>query len=276
MSDKDPIQEMVNAMISAEENQDAEPVKEESQAEETDVEETGEAVEESEVAEPDDDKPVFTKKQWDREISDKVKLRHQRKELREENAKLKAELESLKKPKAPDIDDFDDPEDFEKALEQYEKQEKGKPVSDASFEVAKSAILEQHSDWEDAPEDWNEVVTRSVADGGVPFTIEMVKMLADLDNGAQVMYHLATNKDEFNKVNSKLTDAARIRQLEKLSESLQGGTVPVKEDNKMNLTRPQKTVAAIDPVGGGNKGGSSLESLSVADHLAALRTRPRF
>lgn len=261
--EKDPIQAL----------EDAIGCKEEETSKAADEQEA--VVEEPEVEEPaagEDEPELIPKSDLEKEIQGKVKLRQQRRELREENARLKAELESLKGKPEPKLEDFDTVEDFEAAMETHGKVEQGNPA----FDVAKSTLIDMAE--ESAPEDWYEVVSREPKDGGVPFTEEMIILLADFDDGANVMYELAKRPDEYAKIESKLSQAMKIRALERFADSLNAVDDEPATGNRMaaGQTVRKPKVAAIDPVGGGTRGSPKLESMGIEDHIKAVRSGPRW
>lgn len=201
------------------------------------------------------------------------KLREQKRGLKSENAQLRAELEALKAQKSePNILDYEDEAEYQSAVESYEQSKASVQPSDFVLARAQDTLKEQVEEWDEAPSDWLDVVS----DGSLPFDKEMLMLLADIDNGAEVMYSLAKDKEALNNIASKLSQVKRDKALNDYIDSLsvqdKGASV-----NQMAGNRTQKpTVSAISPVGGGSKGKSSLESMSVADHMAAARRGKQF
>ena len=263
---RDPVQAMVDAMLASEEP------KPEAAAAKADEdgggEEQGSVVEQAASPEAEGkEERLVPFSELNKEIAGKAKLRAERRELRDEVSRLKAELESLKGGNLPDVDDFETAEEYEEALKKHEAA--SKTAANPTFVQARDTLFEQKEDWSDAPDDWFE----TISDNTLPFTEDFVVLVSDLENGAKVLYELARNRDALNKIVGKRTEAMRIRELERFEKSL-----GVPEANSMAVSTPKQkpVVSAIDPVGGGSKGRTSLESLSVEDHLAAVRSRSRF
>lgn len=280
MSDsKDPVQAMVDAMLESEKEVTPtevtdEVAEEKAETTEEQTEESDKETEESpeETEESQDENDTVSKSQYEKEIKGKVKLRAKLREAKEEAAKLKAELESLKKPKEPSFDDYENVEDYEVALEKYEKERK-EVSPPQELNIARETLIEQHDDWSEAPSDWYDVVSKDPKDGGVPFNAEMLAMLADLPNGAEVMYSLAQDREAFDGIVSKLSPVMRARQLERYADSLK----PAPSNNAMQGKQPHKpTVKAIDPVGGGTRSTPKLETMDVGDHIKLVQSRGRF
>ena len=208
-------------------------------------------------------------------LQDKAyKLREQKRQLKEQNAILAAELAELRgKAEKPDILDYENEEDFDKALKKHDEQSKGAKTVDVVLERAKAAIYEQHDEWDDAPEDWAEVVT----DNKLPYDREMLAMFADLENGAEVMYALAKDEKALARIVTKISPVKRGLALDEFAKSLSTASVSDESQNVMNTNRTRKPgVSVINPVGGGSGKKASLESWSIEDHMNAGRNVSAF
>lgn len=268
---KNPIDIMVQAMI---ENEDGE--------QKTNTVDDAESVDEvlagDDVSESDGDdgfdgdsdedwKSRFKKlkHQNDKDVRGKIKLRQERKANREEIAALRQKIASLENSNVPDFADYgDDLDAYAEALEKHSSQA---PVAvDAAFDNAKSALIDMAEDG-DAPSDWMDVVTQD----DVPFTEDIIIAIADLDNGHTVMYELAKKKDLLVSILNKRDPMMRALALRDFASGLSSKRGSNRMDGFGNDSRA--AVSAIDPIGGTQRGRSNLDSLSVADHMKAIRSQ---
>jgi hypothetical protein len=269
MSDeKDPVLALEAAMGSTEPSPEEE-VKEEEVEVEADPEEQPE--EETPEVESKEEELV-SKDELEKEIKGRVKLRGKLRDAKQRIAELESELHSLKQPDGPRLEDFETIEDYEAAVSAAQNA----GATPVEFVAARDSILEQHEDWDDAPEDWMEVVSRDPKDGGVPFSEDMIIMVADLDEPASVMYELAKNPEAYARISGKRSKEMKALALKEFANSLDARQ-PAASANRMSgqLTKKPK-VAPIDPVGGGSRGQTSIDSLDVADHIKIVRSSNRF
>jgi hypothetical protein len=197
----DPVQSMVDAMLASEEAKSDAPTQAVVEDGDRASEDDGlQKADEGTSAEVEEEKErLVPASDLSKEIAGRAKLRAERRQLREENAKLKAELESLKGNKVPDVDDFETAEEYEEALKKHEQQV-SQPVS-VTFVEARTTLLEQKDDWDDAPEDWMEVVS----DNALPFTEKFIIEVSDLENGT--LSHLCTRNTSLLSVYLTLSSA---------------------------------------------------------------------
>jgi len=238
---------------------------------------TGQAAEVKEVTaeeHPDSDDGSTGKDITSKLEAKAFKLREQKRQLKEQNAALQAELAALKgKSEKPDILDYENEEDYDKALKQHEEQSKSVSQTDVVLQRATDTLLEQHEEWESAPEDWMKVVS----DNRLPYDREMLAMFADLENGAEVMYALAKDDEALAKIMSKISTVNRGLALGEFAKSLSKASVSDEGQNAMNINQPRRPgVSVINPVGGGSGKKASLESWSIEDHMNAGRQTNAF
>ena len=267
---KNPIDIMVQAMI---ENEDGEQkTNTVDDAESVDEVLAGDDVSESDGddgfdGDSDEDWESRYKKlkhQNDKDVRGKIKLRQERKANRDEIASLRQKIASLENSEVPDFADYgDDLDAYAEALEKHSSRAVTKV--DTAFDNAKSALIDMAED-NDAPSDWIDVVTKD----DVPFTEDIIIAMADLDNGHAVMYELAKKKEVLVSILNKRDPMMRALALRDFASGLSSK----RYGNRMGgFGNERQNVSAIDPVGGTPRGRSNLDSLSVADHMKAIRSQ---
>lgn len=268
---KNPIDIMVQAMTEKEESEqktDAVPNTESSDEGlvDADVSELSDADDFGDDSEEDwESRYKKLKHQNDKDVRGKIKLRQERKANRDEIAALRQKIASLENSNVPDFADYgDDLDAYAEALEKHSSQA---PVKvDTAFDNAKSALIDMAEDG-DVPSDWMDVVTQD----DVPFTEDIIIAMADLDNGHTVMYELAKKKDLLVSILNKRDPMMRALALRDFASGLSSK----RRDNRMDGfgNDSRASVSAIDPIGGTQRGRSNLDSLSVADHMKAIRSQ---
>lgn len=177
----------------------------------------------------------------------------------ETKAPAKETLEG--KPKA---DDFEDHSDYIEALtdwklEQKEKaKEAAKKAEDLKSDYQKQ--LDKHNEkireFKKAQEDYEEVITEFIEEhGDLKFSVALEDSILASDVGPQLVYHLAKNKEELDRINS-MSALAAAREIGKLEARLS-------KKSESNIQKKQsKAPAPIEPV---NSGRSSSVRKSIYD-----------
>lgn len=229
-----------------------EPKKEPEREDEVDLDETD--LEEDD-SEDDVDDPDHDEDKRERGMKKRLfKEREKKRQLRRENAELKAKLSALKSD-APNIDDFEDYDEYLAEKEKYESAAPAQPATPLEFQEAVEDLWEQAEDWDAKPQDFEEKVKSK----DFPVSQELVMLIADMDNGAEMLYHLATNPEDFKRVAGKRTPELKAIALDRLSSRLSAASV-----SKTNIQKK----GVIDPVGGSSGGRSKpFEKMSEREYI---------
>ncbi len=233
------------------------------------------------------------------------KISREKFQLRDENEKLRKELQELKgksrevdlikkraehsttKPKA---EDFASDAEFYEALGRWSakdeiyEHEASQPVEKEptdedkqvqTFENVRDKIL---SDGEDKYEDFSELVLKT--DGSIVITPEMILAVGDSDNAADVFYYLGQNPEESHRI-ARLNSAQIAREMGKIESKFLVEEVKVHtpeqdsellEDAKKKAEpkpKPASPPAPVKPLGGGGKSQKNLDEMSIEEYFEA-------
>lgn len=219
--------------------------KEEEEKEETETKEEEETNEEKleaseekieELEEELEDKTLSAK---DREKLEKriVKERNKVKDLREENARLKAQLEA----KPNDEKSYTEADVEAKAEELANRKAAEREFTKVVNQLAKDA--------EKADKKFKENLSE-IADDNNPLPGALISMLSDLDNGGAVLAYLAANSDEYEEIVSQ-TPMKAIKSLSKISDTL--------------IAKTKKSVSKAPPVKQPVEGNGSSNDARASD-----------
>lgn len=273
--------------VTQEENKEVQDVQsaEESESEiessdETDEEsETSEEEEQEQTEKPKGPKGVRNRiKKLGRKLSEKDReIEFLREQLRSTNVKQEPkEVKSVvTESEKPNQDDFDSHEDYleamieykanlvaEKKLEDYQAKQKETQIKTKEEQI-KAAHYSRVSAFQEKTEDFVDVI-ESVDD--IPLSLTIQQVVMESDNGPELFYELAKNRDELERIN-QLPAIEAARALGRFEASL---NKPVKEIKKVTKTPPP-----IKPVQG--KGSASAKSIydenvSFAEYEKLRRT----
>lgn len=203
---------------------------------------------------------------------------------RERADRLEAELLELKaskeKPKAkePDPDDYEDVDSYLEAVSKWEEDSKSKkdddegkkkankedqPAVDRVFVEAKRSLERAITDWDDIPDDFNEV---ALADT-LPVTPDVVVALTNMDEPAKMFYWLGKNPEE----------AAKIASMTPQKIAIALAKVEAKEDLSFVKPAANKKITAapepISPIGGNDGAKKDLEDMDFAEFSKEMNKR---
>jgi len=203
------------------------------------------------------------------EVKQPKKSRSQRRieRLAKENQELKEQLETQEsKPQAkedaliPDAEDFENYEDYEKALEDFNNPPvKAKPEQQPNEDAR---IADMREDGVEEYEDFEELVTAP----DLALTQSVLNEALEAENPADIVYYLATHKDEAKKI-AGMSPRQMSKALVKIEMDL--------EKKPAKKTKVTKAPEPIKPVEGGSATVKSLNDndLSFEDHERLLNSR---
>lgn len=203
------------------------------------------------------------------------KITKQREDAYREAEELRKELEFYKsqssKPKPTvklDPLDFDSYDDYMEAVNAQTNTVQEVKTEPKQKETDPNAGLYRRLDdaFEDARdkyEDFDEV-TR---DPSVPFTMPMLEVIAELDNGGEVAYYLANNKDEVKKLQG-LSAYRQAIEIGKLSDKLAN---PPKAEKK--TTKAPDPIEPVTPKG--DVVGKDPSKMSYSEYEAYMNNQTR-
>lgn len=217
-------------------------------------------------AEPEKPKPSKRNRVQDRmdELTrEKYEAQRELEELKRENAQLKGE--SGNKGNEPQPEDFPTYEAYEEALEKWEKNPgtsdaDKEPLTDQQL-LIRTTISEIDNNaalWDERPDDYHDIMAKG------EFNMNEATLLAigEMEDSAQVMYHIATNPEIADKVVNCRTEARRVNILDQISKDL-GATAPDPEPEPKSSPKPakRKRQPAYEPQEplGGNKGNQMVD-----------------
>ena len=250
----------------AEAKAEAKSVAEETQAESVDESETSkdESSDSTDESEKEiDGKPK--KSGFEKRIS---KLTKQKAKAQSEadywrNEALKYQNQKTEAPKAetkketqgrPKADDFENHDDYieavaewkadQKIAEREQKEKEAKIKADFDSRLAKheerlKAFVKAHGDFDD--------VIAEIGDEVVPVTIQQI--ILDSENGPELMYELAKDKDEYKRISS-LNPTAAAKELGKLEAKIEARRDSSEKPTEKKTTRAP---APLKPVSGAGK-----------------------
>lgn len=245
----------------------------------TDVAQAAETAPESETGDVKDDKGEHKKGGWQKRI-DKLTARNYEleKELETERAKAAkpADRSATEPPNSevkPKLEDFKTHEEWVEAVAdwkieqrfakeaqqavQEEASDRTKEVFDAHNKRVSEA-LGKHEDFEE--------VVKSAEDIG--FSRDAGLTIFELENGPEVMYHLAKNRDQLEAL-AKLSPVRQIAKLGAISESLLQSDSPSTPQEKTEEKPVTKAPPPIKPVGAsGAKSTVNEDELSDDEWIA--------
>lgn len=235
-------------------------------------EETKEDEESSDVGQTDEEKTLKAKKKGgfkkridklNAKLTDKDReIEHWKKEalrnLKEEKSKPEVQAKTEAISTKPDPDKFDSHEDYIDALTDWkvekklsDKEQKSKQETQVSeFQAKVSSHQEKVNAFREKTEDFDEVL-ESVDD--IELSLAVQDLILDSENGAELVYELAKNRDEFAKI-CKMSPMAAARELGKFESKLaKAASAETKTTPTTKAPPPIKTissgkaVAAKDP-----------------------------
>jgi hypothetical protein len=163
------------------------------------------------------------------------------------------------KPKA---DDFDTHAEFVEALTDWKTEQKlserDQKLERSKLQTEQAKLVQTFTERREAflktAPDYDEVM-ESVDD--VPLTPALREIILTSENGPEIAYELAKNRDEFERI-SKLSPLAVAREVGKLESRLSAKS----SDGKTEQKKITKAPKPIDPVNAGGKGSAAK---SIAD-----------
>lgn len=190
---------------------------------------------------------------------------------RERIAALEKQLEEAKIPAndKPDKTDFEDEDDFIEALTEWKVDEKLKtsqkkaPVK-TKEEVEQQVMYEELADvtknGEAKYDDFRELTTSRDLNISLP----VVKLALDTDTPEDILYYLASNPEESDKI-SKLSQIKAAKEIGKLEVKLE---VEEEEGKKLPKKKQSKAPAPIKPVTANGVTEKDPNKMSVAEYRA--------
>jgi hypothetical protein len=244
-----------------------------SDAEHTEANENLESEEDSEDS--SDDKP--RKKGGFQKRIDKLTSRYSEEVQRREALEQRlAQLEAGKTaPKAeqvetksvegkPDPEKFDTHAEYVEALTDWKLEQREKAVQEKQQKeklfTEQEKIVKSHSErvksFAEKTEDFQEVI-EAVDD--VPLSSALQQMIVTSDKGPELMYELAKNREEYERI-AKLSPIAAARELGKIEARIESKSSEAKPEPK-KITKAPSPIAPI----GGNSAGSIRKSITDPD-----------
>lgn len=172
----------------------------------------------------------------------------------------KPEIEAKSEAK-PKVDDFDSIEEYTEALTDWKISQKQKEFERKEIETKAKAEFKNQFDsfqskvaeFSKTQDDFNEVI-EDVDD--IPLSVGLQESILTSDVGPQVMYELAKNREELERIN-RLSPIAQAREIGKIEARLSGKPSDKKE------AKVSKAPAPVSPVG--TKG--SLKTTKSPDEM---------
>lgn len=239
--------------------------------------ETQPAEDKGEQPEPED-KVSASKARRERRRAELARVKEERAQIEAENARLREQIDRLKgaeKTPPPKIEDFDDHDEYvaalsaHKAAELMDQRQVAALESEAEQRAQRQQALQQQQVAE-AQQNWAAQVEEAkaryadfdavVTAPDVPITQDMANLLALSDMGADMAYHLGTNKHQ----------AAQLAQMP--AAELVGAMQMLENFVSANAPRPRtqsKAPEPISPVKGKATAMKAIEEMSVAEYRAA-------
>lgn len=151
----------------------------------------------------------------------------------------------------PSPDDFDTHAEYVEALTDWKVEEKARALEEKTRKTAlqtqQEKLLEAHTErvksFAEKTKDFQDVL-ENVDD--IPVSATVQELIVTSDNGPELMYELAKNRDEFERI-SKLSPLAAAREIGRIETKLQKASSEV-ETPKPKITKAPKP---IEPVGSG-------------------------
>lgn len=210
------------------------------------------------------------------------KLTKRNRTIEDENATLKRELESLRKPQTeqrtqqvqkdpnaePKREDFASEIDFVRAMTRWEVRQENERSRQAESqrqqEETTKQVFDSHykrvSEARGRIEDFDEVIE----DSGIEISKEAAMAIYECENSADVMYHLAKNPEDAETL-KQLSPIRQIAAIGHISASL-GSEKPSRAPKKLESTAP----APITPVGGASsKSSVPLDQSDIHSYMKA-------
>lgn len=279
------VSESKGSLKEAVEVKPSEPIVDETNSENNEAGEGLKNEEDESFSESSNDATAKTKKGFQKSIDRLTRQREEAKrELEAERQKrfeiekqIKKQEQEANKPKAPKESDFEYYSDFIEAEEKFNEESKKAPIQEPEVEVENDSKLPKLTDSQktakailaekliDANETYKDFAEVAYADD-VPITPEMVEALAECDNPAEVLYHLAKNKEKA----GSISDMSPIRQaieIAKLEESLKTPSKPLKVT---------KASEPITPVNGRDATKKAHEDMSFSEYEKDMNKRAGF
>lgn len=251
-----------------EQNEASESETEETEAKkvEDDSEDESETEKESEESEDTDNDKPKKKGGFQRRI-DKLNARNSAKDAEIEHWKQMA-LKSAGEPKPepvetkPVVEGKPDPENFEthaeyvEALTDWKIEQREKSAKEQArkveLETEHEKTLKSHTErvksFADKTEDFNDVLE---AVDHIPVSVTVQEIILSSENGPELMYELAKNKDEYARI-CKLPPIAAARELGKLESRLSPkASEEKKTEEPKKITKAPQPIAPVGSKGGG-------------------------
>lgn len=164
--------------------------------------------------------------------------------------------ESLKADGEPSPDDFETHSEYVKALTKWEiKQEKlaseeetKKSSLAKEFEEKRKSHFEREKSFSEKTEDYKEVIVE-LMESNPKVSVTFENLLIESDHGPEILYLLAKDPEEFERINS-LSPLAIAREFGKLEAKISSKPSPEKQEIK-KITKAPKP---IEPVGNASTG----------------------
>ncbi len=208
---------------------------------------------------------------WQRLANERREAQERARTLEEENRALREKLEPPKPSTKPDPTQFTDMGEYSTALEDWTREQTRQQIEQENrtrTETERAAKVA--SDWtsrisktKETVEDFDDVVGQSTA-----IVSDQVRdAIIESDLGPQILYHLAKNPDEADKMRD-MTVMGALRYLGRIEAQLEKKPEPVVPQPAV-VAKPSTAPAPITPLKGGSVPDSSDgENLSYADYKA--------
>jgi chromosome segregation ATPase len=205
-------------------------------------------------------------------------LSSEKRELQKRIAELEAEKDGKKSEsnhtKDLDPDDYADYDAYLDALDEQDAETPKKEVKpaqkvDSDFQKVLDDIEIKFDDTRDKYEDFDNLVTKSLADGGPAISQTMLETMNEFDNAGEIAYALATDVTNSIRI-ANLKPMKQILEINKLSAKLD------KEKGEKNKPPTKKSTNAPEPInvlGGGETPSNTLAEARNYSDYQKLRSK---
>jgi len=209
---------------------------------------------------------------WQRLANERREAQDHARTLEAEVKALKEKLEPPKSNTKPDPAQFTDMTEYSTALEDWTREQTRQQIEQENrtrTETERAAKVA--SDWasritktKESVADFDDVVSQSTA----IVSDQIRDAIIESDLGPQILYHLAKNPDEADKMRD-MTVMGALRYLGRIEAQLEKKPDPVVEKPAPVVAKPSAAPAPITPLKGGSvPDNSDGENLSYADYKA--------
>lgn len=250
---------------------------------EADTQKSGDQTEAANIESKEVEKPTRQNKRAERKIGQLTKRAKTSEEALEvANAKLaKYEAKEAPKDEKPKLEDYDSHDEWDDAKDEWEAEkeesrktpsEEGKQdVDNRASEIAEANGVTVH-EVEEVRENFIDILsdgkdqfkdfTKKTKD--MDLSLKLARELGDSAVGHELLYHLSSNKEAFDKLNSITSERKLAREVVRLEASVaanEGATKTVKVS---------KASAPMPDTGNAGGGASGVDDLSMDDYAAGF------